>query len=116
MFYHKRTNVDINNIRPLGVCDRCGFTYFHDELRWQYDYVGGRLVNKNILVCPECLDDPFTPGKKIVLPPDPVPVLHARIDRDFTTSGTDEDTSGSVITTEEGTVLVTEDEEVIWVE
>lgn len=76
-----RTNTpkpDLNNIRPLGRCDRCSFIYHLDELQWQYDYRGMQLQNLNILVCPTCLDVPNPQQKPIILPPDPVSVINAR--------------------------------------
>jgi len=65
--------------RALAICDRCGFTYNHDELAWQWDWLQGpRLFNKRILVCRTCLDIPQENGRTIVLPPDPVPITNPR--------------------------------------
>lgn len=76
-----RTNTpkpDLNNIRPLGQCDRCAWVYHLDELRWQMDYRGMQLQSLNFLVCCDCYDEPQPQQKPIILPPDPVSVLNAR--------------------------------------
>jgi hypothetical protein len=74
-------HADISEVYPraLGVCDRCGFLWNLDRLKWQWDWQQGpRLFNLRILVCPPCLDVPQESGRTIVLPPDPIPVEYAR--------------------------------------
>lgn len=66
------------NIRPLGVCDRCGFTYNRDRLQWQYQWAGAKEMNQKILVCRSCMDQPQTQLKTLRIPPDPSPILNAR--------------------------------------
>lgn len=76
-----RTNTpkpDLNNIRPLGQCDLCGFVYHLDELQYQMDYRGMQLQSTGWLRCPPCMDVPQPQQKPIILPPDPVSVLNAR--------------------------------------
>jgi hypothetical protein len=76
---HGRAQISARAPRALGVCDRCGFLYNHDELQWQYDWQQGpRLFNLRILVCKPCLDIPQESGRTIVLPPDPVPIADPR--------------------------------------
>lgn len=74
------THADINrsNPRPLGVCDRCGFTYNRDMLRWQYQWAGKAEFNLRILVCPPCMDTPQEQLRTIILPIDPVPIANPR--------------------------------------
>lgn len=67
-----------------GVCDRCGFTYNHAELQFQYEYRGNDFVNLNILVCPPCLDIPVEFLRPIVLGPDPIPIRNPRPELDAT--------------------------------
>lgn len=65
--------------RAHAICDRCGFRYNHDQLRWQYDWRGPRLTNLRILVCESCQDKAQQSGQRtILLPPDPVPIMNAR--------------------------------------
>jgi hypothetical protein len=76
---HGRAQISARAPRALGVCDRCGFLYNHDELQWQWDWLQGpRLFNLRILVCRTCLDIPQESGRTIVLPPDPVPIANPR--------------------------------------
>lgn len=71
---HGRASIDARAPRALGVCQRCGFLYNHDQLRWQYQYGGLRLINLRILVCETCYDEPQVQLRTIILPADPVPI------------------------------------------
>jgi hypothetical protein len=72
---HGRASISARHPRALAVCQRCGFMYNLDQLKWQWDWqFGPRLRNLMIQVCPTCLDVPQESGRTIVLPPDPVPV------------------------------------------
>lgn len=75
-----QSRFEVNSERPRarGVCDRCGQHWQHNRLEWQFQWVGPRLQNLRILVCPECLDKPQPNIRTIVIPPDPVPVMNAR--------------------------------------
>lgn len=70
--------VDPANPRARAVCDRCGFIYNHYQLTWQYQWVGPRMANLRILVCPSCNDRPQEQLRTIILPPDPVPIMDPR--------------------------------------
>lgn len=71
--------VSSSNPRAQAICDRCGFQYTHDDLKWQYEYAGTGLVNRHFLVCDSCLDVPQNQLRAIVLPPDPVPISNPRV-------------------------------------
>lgn len=71
---HGRANIDPRNPRATGICQRCGFFVNHDELRWQYEFGGLKLINLRILVCRTCYDEPQIQLRTLILPPDPVPV------------------------------------------
>lgn len=73
-----RTRIDSRSPSASGQCDRCGFLYNHNHLRWQLDYSGAGLYNLRILVCQTCYDTPQQQRKVIVIPPDPMPILNAR--------------------------------------
>jgi hypothetical protein len=47
-------------------------------LNWQYDWAGASIINKRILVCRHCLDNPQQQLRAIVLPADPMPILNPR--------------------------------------
>lgn len=61
-----------------AICDRCGGRYNHVDLAWQYDWAGASIINKRILVCNRCMDNPQQQLRAIVLPADPVPILNPR--------------------------------------
>jgi hypothetical protein len=75
-----RAFVDPSSPRAFAVCDRCGKWYNHDALQWQYEWAGTQLINLGALVCETCLDEPQIQLKTIILPPDPPPVLNARVE------------------------------------
>jgi len=75
-----RAFTDINNPRAFAVCDRCAIWYNHYQLRWQYDWAGASLINKRILVCSNCYDNPQEQLRAIVLPADPTPIMNARVE------------------------------------
>jgi hypothetical protein len=61
-----------------AICDRCGGRYNHVNLNWQYDWAGASIINKRILVCRRCLDNPQQQLRAIVLPADPMPIMNPR--------------------------------------
>jgi hypothetical protein len=75
---HGRAFIDPENPEPTAVCDKCGFLWNHNRLAWQFDWMGDKLQNKRILVCPDCMDDQAMFLKTIHIPPDPPPVYNAR--------------------------------------
>jgi hypothetical protein len=48
------------------------------RLSYQREWAGFTLVNKHLLKCPYCLDEPQPQLRAIVIPPDPDPVYEAR--------------------------------------
>lgn len=75
-----RAFTDPSNPRAFGVCDRCAIWYNHHQLRWQFDWAGASLINKRILVCDTCYDNPQEQLRAIVLPADPTPILNPRVE------------------------------------
>lgn len=70
---------DPNRPRAHAICDRCGFRYNHDQLKWQYDWRGTKMQNLRWLVCDTCYDQPQQNGQRtILIPADPVPIMNAR--------------------------------------
>jgi hypothetical protein len=78
---HGRAKVDRFRPSAWAVCDRCGFLYNHRDLRFQLDWAGVRLINKNILVCYRCEDEYQEQLRVFVLPPDPEPQPNPRPER-----------------------------------
>ena len=76
--FHGRATVDASAPRAFGTCDRCGFTYNLQDLKWQHDWRGDKLTNIRVRVCSTCLDKPFELQRPLHLPPDPEPVRDAR--------------------------------------
>jgi len=50
------------------------------NLRWQYDWAGASLVNKRILVCNTCYDEPQQQLRAIIIPADPMPIVNPRVE------------------------------------
>ena len=73
-----RARISSRNPQAAAVCDRCGGVYNHTSLNWQYDWAGASIINKRILVCRHCLDNPQQQLRAIVLPADPMPILNPR--------------------------------------
>ena len=71
--------VDPSNPSGAGQCDRCGRWWNHENLEWQFQWSGTHLYNVRVLVCRECLDVPQEQLRTIILPPDPPPLLNARV-------------------------------------
>lgn len=73
-----RAYADMRRPQPWGFCDRCGFRYFHSDLRFQYDWRGNQMQNLRILVDHRCEDEPQPQLRPIIVGPDPYPVLDPR--------------------------------------
>lgn len=78
-----RARVSSRNPQAFGVCDRCGMWYNRVDLQWQFDWAGASLINKRILVCDTCYDDPQQQLRAIVLPADPEPIINPRTEPYF---------------------------------
>jgi hypothetical protein len=83
-----RAFTDSENPSAHGICDRCGFRYNLRSLSWQFDWAGTSMINKRILVCQSCKDDPQEQLRSITLPADPVPVRNPRAEN-FVNAETD---------------------------
>jgi len=75
----KYASVNPQNPEAFAQCDRCSFWYNRTDLQWQAGWAGQQLFNLQILVCDRCLDIPNEQLRTIILPPDPLPVLNARV-------------------------------------
>ena len=75
-----RARTSASSPRAFAICDRCGFQYNHYHLRWQFDWAGASLINKKILVCSRCYDQPQNQLRAIIIPADPMPILNPRVE------------------------------------
>jgi hypothetical protein len=75
-----RARTSSRNPQAFGVCDRCAIWYNHSSLRWQYDWAGASLINKRILVCNTCYDEPQEQLRAIIIPADPTPIMNPRVE------------------------------------
>ena len=76
----KYARVDAQNPESFQQCDRCGFWRNRSDLVWQYEWAGMHLYSKGILVCSDrCYDIPQEQLRTIILPPDPPPIVNARV-------------------------------------
>lgn len=76
----KYTQVNPQNPESFAVCDRCGFWRNRTDLVWQIEWSGARIYNRQLLVCSDrCFDAPTEQLRTIILPPDPPPVVNARV-------------------------------------
>ena len=75
-----RARTSSRNPQAFGVCDRCAIWYNHSNLRWQSDWAGASLINKRILVCNTCYDEPQEQLRAIIIPADPLPIMNPRVE------------------------------------
>lgn len=77
----KYVRVDPTNPEGAGQCDRCGRWFNLRDLTWQMQWSGTHLYNIRTLVCQtgNCLDVPQEQLRTIILPPDPPPLINARV-------------------------------------
>ncbi len=73
-----RARTSSRDPRAFAVCDRCAMWYNHHQLRWQFDWAGASLINKRMLVCNTCYDQPQNQLRAIVVPADPTPIVNPR--------------------------------------
>lgn len=74
-----RARISARNPQAAAVCDRCGVIHNHVDLRFQFDFAGTGIINKRLLVCKTCNDEPQNQLRAIVLPADPIPVVNPRV-------------------------------------
>jgi hypothetical protein len=113
-----RARTNPSNPQAHAICDRCAFRFNHVDLRWQFDWAGASLVNKRILVCKSCYDEPNPQMRAIVVPADPVPIQNPRVEpymwdavdrRQLSGFNTTDPTTG--IPVQRGDIRVTEDDD-----
>ena len=74
----RRARTNPRSPRAWATSDRSGFIGNQENLCWQFEWAGTKLVNKHILVYPDELDQPQRQLGTLILPPDPVSIQNAR--------------------------------------
>jgi hypothetical protein len=78
----KYARVDTTNPESYAQCDRCGLWFNRSDLVFQVEWAGMSLYSTGALVCtvgPKCFDLPQEQLRTIILPPDPPPIINARV-------------------------------------
>jgi hypothetical protein len=76
----KYARVSTTDPSAFAVCDRCGFWRNKEDLTFQAEWAGMSLYSKGILVCfDRCYDKPDEQLRTVILPPDPPPIVNARV-------------------------------------
>lgn len=76
----KYAGVSTTNPEAWAQCDRCSFWRNRSDLVWQTQWAGQHIYSIQILVCSDrCFDIPNEQLRTIILPPDPPPILNARV-------------------------------------
>jgi hypothetical protein len=79
--YRDWPTFDRKSPHGLAICDGCGFMVQHTELREKKDYRGGSVpVGLSLRVCGTCDDVPQPYYGRLLLRPDPIPLMNPRPD------------------------------------
>lgn len=76
----KNASVNSSMPRAWATCDRTGFVVNHIKMAWQSEYAGPSLINTGALVRPQSLDKPQQQFRTVNIPPDPRPIMNARVE------------------------------------
>lgn len=74
----RRARTDPRSPRAWGTSDRNGMIGNQENLVWQLEWAGLKLINTKVLVHPDEYDTPNRQLGSIIIPPDPPPVMNAR--------------------------------------
>lgn len=97
----RRARTDPSSPRAWATSDRSGFIGNHENLQWQYEWAGTKLINKRVLVYADEYDTPNRQLGIIILPADPLPIRNARVENYAI-----DEYPVSTLTTENGAVLI----------
>ncbi len=74
----RRARTDPSSPRAWATSDRSGFVDNLENMVWQTQWRGTKLIKTGLLVSPEDWDVPQRQLGTVILPPDPVAVRNAR--------------------------------------
>lgn len=74
----KRAEVDPSRPQGWATSDRNGHVGNLAKMKWQHDWRGNHVMNTRVLVHHDELDTPQRQLGILLIPPDPIPVRHAR--------------------------------------
>lgn len=102
-----RFRISARNPEARGACDRCGFQYSLNDLRWQFQWAGLKLQNLQLRVCSTCMDKPQEQFRAFTIPADPLPVLNPRIEQyGIEVTSFLQTVEGPTLLTQEGSALI----------
>jgi hypothetical protein len=78
-----KARIDPLDPRAFAICQRCDQLYNAYALNWQNQWIGNKLQNKRVQVCPQCMDKPSEFLRQLVLPPDPLAINQPRQENYF---------------------------------
>lgn len=64
--------------RAWATSDRSGFVGNQENMKWQFQWAGSKLINLNQLVYPWEYDEPQRQLGTLIMPPDPTTIRNAR--------------------------------------
>jgi hypothetical protein len=99
----RRARVNPSSPRAWGTSDRNGHISNHQDLCWQHEWAGNKLINLKILVSADELDKPQRQLGTIIIPPDPPPIMNARPEQ----YDIDENPVSTIITMDGSIVVIT---------
>ncbi len=99
-----RALTDPSSPRGFAPCDRCGIWYNHHTLKSQHQWAGTTIIDIGVLCCDQCLDDLQPQLRTLILPPDPAPIINARVEP-FSL----DEAGGDVVLTQSGGYLLMQD-------
>lgn len=80
---NSRTYIPFDKPKALGLCDRSGFLFRHEDLRKQMAYRGDVLVWTGAMVYKDYLDEPNSQGLTPILRPNLLPCQNPRPDSNY---------------------------------
>lgn len=77
----RHVSIREKNPKAVGICDYTGFIHLKQDLVRQMEYRGDRLVWTGFYVGKDYQDKPNQQLRPPMLPPDPIPVVDARLEQ-----------------------------------
>jgi hypothetical protein len=74
----RRARVNPSSPRAWTTSDKNGMISNHENMVWQHDWRGNKIINLKLLVSADELDKPQRQLGTLILPPDPPPIMNAR--------------------------------------
>jgi hypothetical protein len=105
---HGKALISAEHPRAFATCARCGDWVNRYTLTRQHQWAGTVKVARNLLVCERCLDAPSAFLGTATLPPDPPPILRARVERSTSNRPSSVECSQTIYTVDDTYITVDE--------